>query len=479
MKLTKIVCTIWLKTEKKEYLSALVDAGMNVMRLNFSHWDYKEHGARIVTLKEVMKEKDRYVSILLDTKGPEIRTKKVEWGALMLEQWQILTLTNDDVLWTKDLVSVTYWDLHKDLIPGNIVLLDDWLIQLEVKEIKWKDVVCVVINSGELGDKKWVNLPGVNVNLPTLEEKDKQDIVWGCKQWVDYIAASFIRKRADVIEIRNLLDANWGEKIKIISKIENQEWVDNFEEILQESDGIMVARWDMWVEVPMYEVPMIQKMMIQRANAESKTIITATQMLDSMMKNPRPTRAEVTDVANAVFDGTDAVMLSGETSKHNCAYPVEAVEAMAAICKRVDRDIDGTQFDLVAKFNDAWIVEKHKFTEAISKWVATVARELDVKLIVIASDNGRTVRKVRKNFPKSPLLVITSSETTARQVMMIRWVADACLIEDIRSYSLFYEKSKEIALAKWFVSKWDVMILVWGGSIWENKSTDTFKIVQL
>ncbi|MCO6548455.1 MAG: pyruvate kinase [Gilliamella sp.] len=324
MKKTKIVCTIGPKSESKEMLAKLLNAGMNVMRLNFSHGDYEEHGNRIKNLREVMQETGLKAAIMLDTKGPEIRTIKLEGGNdVSLVAGQTFTFTTDkNVIGNKDRVAVTYDGFAHDLKPGNRVLVDDGLIAMDVKEIKSNEVICTVLNNGELGENKGINLPGVSIKLPALAEKDKNDLIFGCEQGVDFIAASFIRKRSDVEDIRAHLKAHGGENIKIISKIENQEGLDNFDEILDASDGIMVARGDLGVEIAVEEVIFAQKMMIKKCNKASKPVITATQMLDSMIKNPRPTRAEAGDVANAIIDGTDAVMLSGESAKGK--YPLES-----------------------------------------------------------------------------------------------------------------------------------------------------------
>ncbi len=317
MKKTKIVCTIGPKTESKEMLTKLANAGMNVMRLNFSHGDFAEHGQRIDNLREVMAATGKQLAILLDTKGPEIRTIKLENGQdFSLVAGQEFTFTTDiSVVGNQDRVAVTYPGFAKDLTKGNTILVDDGLIEMEVLETTETEVKCKVLNNGDLGENKGVNLPGVSVKLPALAEKDKADLKFGCEQGVDFVAASFIRKAEDVKEIRELLNANGGEKIQIISKIENQEGVDNFDAILEASDGIMVARGDLGVEIPVEEVIFAQKMMIEKCNRARKVVITATQMLDSMIKNPRPTRAEAGDVANAIMDGTDAVMLSGESAK--------------------------------------------------------------------------------------------------------------------------------------------------------------------
>jgi len=333
---TKIVCTIGPKSESKEMLTKLVENGMNVMRLNFSHGDFVEHGTRITRIREVCEETGKNVAVLLDTKGPEIRTVKLENGndVLLTAGQEFILSTDQTIVGDNTIVAVTYENLTKDLVIGNTVLLDDGLIEMTVKSITDTNVICTVMNTGELGENKGVNLPGVKVQLPALSKKDKGDLIFGCEQDVDFIAASFIRKKEDVLEIRELLKANGGENIQIISKIENQEGVDNFDEILAVSDAIMVARGDLGVEIPVEEVIFAQKMMIEKANKARKPVITATQMLDSMIKNPRPTRAEAGDVANAIIDGTDAVMLSGESAKGK--YPAEAVEIMASICARTD-----------------------------------------------------------------------------------------------------------------------------------------------
>jgi len=478
MKFTKIVCTIGPKTEQKDYLSALVDAGMNMMRLNFSHWNFEEHWARIVTLREIMKEKNKNVAILLDTPWPEIRTWNLKEESYFLEEWNEFVLTSDEIIWDNKRVYVTYSGLSDDVSVWDKILLDDWLISLKVKWIDGDDVVCVIVKSWILTNKRWVNLPGIRVGLPDLTDSDKKDIIWWCQQWVDYVAASFVRNGQVVRDIRELLRLNWGQNIKIISKIENQEGIDNFEEILKESDWIMVARWDMWTEIPIYEVPLVQKMMIKRANDEWKVIITATEMLESMINKPRPTRAEVADIANAVFDGTDAVMLSGETAKPNCKYPVEAVWTMASICERVDKELDWSQFDVKAKFFDDHVENHLDITEAISKWAVESSRILDAKVIVVVTKYWRTARKIRKYFPNCPIYAFTSEEYTARQLMLVRWIIDSELYE-IDDIGEFYEYTKNVIKNKWLAVKWDLIIVVWSNYLNKKDMTDTIKILKI
>ncbi|MBQ2381495.1 MAG: pyruvate kinase, partial [Succinivibrio sp.] len=336
MKKTKMVCTIGPKSEKREIMETLLSSGMNVMRLNFSHGDFEEHGGRITNINDIMEKTGKIFAVLLDTKGPEIRTCDLENGEdVSLKTGDVITLCADaSFVGNKSKVGVTYPDLAKDLKVGSTVLLDDGLIGLKVIEISGTDVVCEVQNNGDLGEHKGVNLPCTHISMPFLSEKDKGDLLFGIKRGVDFIAASFTRTKEDVLDIRNFLDANGGNDIKIICKIENQEGLDNFEDILATADGIMVARGDMGVEIPAQEVIFAQKHIIKRCNEVGKPVITATQMLDSMIKNPRPTRAEAGDVTNAILDGTDAVMLSGESAKGK--YPREAVSTMNTICERTD-----------------------------------------------------------------------------------------------------------------------------------------------
>ena len=335
MKKTKIVCTIGPASESVETLIQLMEAGMNVTRLNFSHGDYEEHGARIRNIREAVERTGKNVAILLDTKGPEIRTHTMQDGAIELVQGNEITISMEEVIGTTEKFSITYPGLMEDVHPGSRILLDDGLIGLEVLEVGDNEIRTKILNSGTLKNKKGVNVPGVKVNLPGITEKDANDIRFGIEQGVDFIAASFVRRASDVLEIRELLEAHNATDIQIIPKIENQEGVDNINEILEVSDGLMVARGDLGVEIPAEEVPLVQKDLIKKCNLAGKPVITATQMLDSMQRNPRPTRAEASDVANAIFDGTDAIMLSGETAAGS--YPIEAVQTMHNIASRAEQ----------------------------------------------------------------------------------------------------------------------------------------------
>ena len=476
IKMTKVVCTIGPKSEKKEVLKELVLSGMNVMRLNFSHGDHEEHGARIKTIREISKETGKHVAILLDTKGPEIRTGSHAEGDVkydLVEGQNFIVTTDYSFKGTPEKISVSYPGMTKDLKPGDTILVDDGLIGLEVKEIKGEEIFCKVKNSGALGQKKGVNLPGVSVSLPALAEKDKADLKFGCEVGVDYIAASFIRKASDVAEVRRVLDDNGGENIKIISKIENQEGIDNFDEILELSDGIMVARGDLGVEVPVEEVPFMQKMMIRKCNAVGKPVITATQMLDSMQKNPRPTRAEAGDVANAILDGTDAVMLSGESA--NGKYPVEAVKTMAKISAKTD------------EYGVSKIYYTHEvtITEAISKGAVEAAENLGAKLIVCWTKTGRAAKMIRKYNPSMPIIALTDSDVTARQLALVRGVR-AIVANDLDNPEHFFNKALEVAASNASTTadeaytgfkKGDLVVLVTGVS--ETGTTNTFKVSRI
>ncbi|PSV99446.1 pyruvate kinase PykF [Photobacterium lipolyticum] len=467
MKKTKIVCTIGPKTESKEMLTKLANAGMNVMRLNFSHGNFEEHGQRIDNLREVMAETGKPLAILLDTKGPEIRTIKLENGNdFALVAGQEFTFTTDiSVVGNQDRVAVTYPGFAKDLVKGNIILVDDGLIEMEVLETTETEVKCKVLNNGDLGENKGVNLPGVSVKLPALSEKDKADLKFGCEQGVDFVAASFIRKEDDVKEIRELLNANGGEKIQIISKIENQEGVDNFDSILEASDGIMVARGDLGVEIPVEEVIFAQKMMIEKCNRARKVVITATQMLDSMIKNPRPTRAEAGDVANAIMDGTDAVMLSGESAKGK--YPIEAVTIMAQICARTDSA-------LKAELGSRLDSPRLRITEAVCKGAVDTSEKLSAPLIVVATEAGKSARSVRKYFPTANILAVTTNTKTAAQLALTKGVTPV-VVDAIESTDAFYSRGKELALETGLGAKGDIVVMV-SGALVASGTTNTASV---
>ena len=469
MKKTKIVCTIGPKTESKEVLKQLLEAGMNVMRLNFSHGDYEEHGRRISNLREVMAETGMRAAILLDTKGPEIRTIKLEGGNdVSLVAGQEFTFTTDrTVIGNNKIVAVTYEGFASDLKAGDTVLVDDGLIAMEVKEVSGNEVKCIVKNNGDLGENKGINLPNVSVNLPALAEKDINDLKFGCEQGIDFVAASFIRKAEDVLAVRKVLCENGGENVKIISKIENQEGLNNFNEILEVTDGVMVARGDLGVEIPVEEVPFAQKMMIEKCNEAGKPVITATQMLDSMIKNPRPTRAEANDVANAIIDGTDAVMLSGETAKGK--YPVEAVKVMTRIAEKTDPLIyTNVEFEN----EDATI------TEAVAKGTVDVAEALEAKLIVVGTGTGRAAKSLRKYFPTARILALTNSQTTANQLLLSRGVLSV-VAEKPETLDCFFKQAEAEAVKTGLVKSGDIIVVTCGEQVYVQGTTNTMKVIKV
>ena len=466
MKKTKIVCTIGPKTESKEVLKQLLEAGMNVMRLNFSHGDYEEHGRRISNLREVMAETGMRAAILLDTKGPEIRTIKLEGGNdVSLVAGQEFTFTTDrTVIGNNKIVAVTYEGFASDLKAGDTVLVDDGLIAMEVKEVSGNEVKCIVKNNGDLGENKGINLPNVSVNLPALAEKDINDLKFGCEQGIDFVAASFIRKAEDVLAVRKVLCENGGENVKIISKIENQEGLNNFNEILEVTDGVMVARGDLGVEIPVEEVPFAQKMMIEKCNLAGKVVITATQMLDSMIKNPRPTRAEATDVANAILDGTDAIMLSGETAKGK--YPIEAVSVMTRIAEKTDPMV-AFEFE---------IEENASVTEAVARGTVDVAETLNAKLIVVGTQTGRAAKAIRKYFPSAFILAITNNEKTANQLVLTKGVIP-CVDKTAANLEQFYAIAEKKAKDLGLVSEDDIIVATCGERVFETGTSNSLKVI--
>ncbi|SBT81993.1 Pyruvate kinase I [secondary endosymbiont of Trabutina mannipara] len=464
MKKTKIVCTIGPKTDSEEVLSSLLNAGMNVMRLNFSHGNYDEHEKKIKNLRAVLNKTALQAAIMLDTKGPEIRTMKLENGKdVSLSAGQIFTFTTDqNVIGNSKRVAVTYSGFNQDLKVGNTVLVDDGLLCMNVIEILQDQVLCQVLNNGDLGENKGINLPGVSLALPALSEKDKSDLIFGCKQGVDFIAASFIRKQSDVRKIRVHLKQHGGEHIQIISKIENQEGLDNFDKILEESDGIMVARGDLGVEIPVEEVIFAQKMIIAKCNKARKVVITATQMLDSMIKNPRPTRAEAGDVANAILDGTDAVMLSGESAKGK--YPLESVTIMAKICNRTDRMLS-------SRINN---ISKLCITEAICRGAVETAEKLESPLIVVATESGKSAKYIRQYFPKSEILALTTNTFTARHLLLSKGIT-CKLIDKINSSDDFYRIGKATALKNNLAIKGNIIVMVSGSGV-SSGTTNTLSV---
>lgn len=468
MKKTKIVCTIGPSSDSYEVLNALVNQGMNVARLNFSHGTHPEHKKRIDTIKKLRDDLDEPIAIMLDTKGPEIRIKTFKDGMIRIEQGQDFTLTSEDVEGDETRVSVTYKDIAKDLKADDRVLIDDGLVEFTVISVDEKNVYMKAVNSGELSDRKGVNLPSVIVNLPTLTEKDIEDLIFGIKNDVDFIAASFIRSAKDVLEIRKILESNGGDDIKIISKIENLEGVQNIDEIIDVSDGIMVARGDMGVELDEEDIPLVQKDIIRKCNLKGKFVITATQMLDSMIRNPRPTRAEVTDVANAILDGSSAIMLSGETAAGT--YPVKACEMMRKIALKIEDSLDYKI--LVDSTNDEHEIN---ITNSIAKATREAALDLDAKVIIAATTSGLTARNISKFKPKSPIIAATTNEKVRRQ-LAIEWGVypiRATLASSIDD--LFYESINILKNIK-FVKEGELVILTAGMPLGKAGSTNIMMV---
>ncbi|SHI18489.1 pyruvate kinase [Sporanaerobacter acetigenes] len=469
MKKTKIICTIGPTSEDEKILRQLISSGLNVTRLNFSHGDYKEHKKRIDTIKKVRTEMDLPIGIILDTKGPEIRTGKFKDSDVILEDGQIFTLTTRDIIGDSTIVGVSYKNLPKDLKVGDRVLIDDGLIALEVKEIaNDTDIECIVKNGGSLSDHKGINVPGVKINLPAVTQKDVNDILFGIENGIDFIAASFIRKAEDVLEIRRILEENNGDYIQIISKIENQEGVENLDEILNVSDAIMVARGDLGVEIQTEEIPIIQKQIIKKCNEAGKPVIIATQMLDSMIRNPRPTRAEATDVANAIFDGADAIMLSGETAAGK--YPVEAVKTMYNIAIKAEEALDYKQIlQMKSKSNGI------STTNAISKATCTTAQDLGVSAIITATSSGYTANAVSKFRPKSPIIAATTSPYVMRRLSIV-WGVYPVLSAKSTSTDEVIELSIHSALEKGYIKQGDLIVITAGIPVGVSGTTNLIKV---
>ena len=462
---TKIICTIGPASESKEMLTGLMNAGMNVTRINFSHGGYEENAVKIATIKETRDELGLPIALVLDTKGPEIRTGKLESGdvKVKIEEGATFTFLYEDVIGNETKASISYKGLSEDVKPGSRILVDDGAIEFEVQEIVGKDVVCKALNTGMLGSRKTVNVPGLKLNLPALAQKDIDDITNGVKAGFDYIAASFVRRASDVQEIRNLLDANGGQKVKIISKIESQEGIDNFEEILALSDGIMVARGDMAVEVPFEQVPVIQKHFIKRCNEVGKPVVTATQMLESMTANPRATRAEVSDVANAIYDRTGDIMLSGESAMGK--HPITCVETMVKIAKVVENDLNYWK-----RFNNSDVKMNEKDLERnISYITCETAKNLKADAIIAYTHSGNSARRLSGMGPACPIFAITDDKKTFYQLGLSANV-NPIYIEGKASIDETINAGIEKLKADGILESGDVAIISGGAKILQNNT---------
>ena len=467
MRKTKIICTLGPSTDKGDVLRELIANGMNVARFNFSHGSYEEHGGRLANLKALREELGKPVAALLDTKGPEIRLKEFKNGVEMLEAGQTFTLTTRDVEGTKEICSVTYKDLPHDVHEGGTIMLDDGLIMLRIEKVTDTDITCTVLNSGKIKTKKGVNVPGVHLSMPYLSQKDREDIIFGIQNGFDFIAASFVRTAQDVYDIRNLLN-EYDSNIRIIAKIENREGVNNIDSILSAADAVMVARGDLGVEIDFTELPGIQKNVIDRSFSFGKPIVTATQMLDSMMVNPRPTRAEISDVANAIYDGTSAIMLSGETAAG--AYPVEALKTMSAIAERTENE---------PHYRDERLKDaahgQISVSDATAHAACLTARDVNAAAIVTVSESGNTARLLSKYRPTQPIIACVMDEQVQRQ-LSLSWGITSLLMGPAKSTDELIEMSTALAQKNGYLHNGELAVVTAGVPVGVSGTTNMIKI---
>lgn len=469
MKNTKIICTIGPASQNPETIKKLILAGMNVARLNFSHGSYEEQANKFHMIQDVSGELGIPVAILQDTKGPEIRLRDFANGKEELKAGQKFTLTTEEIVGTNEKVSITYKQLPNDVEVGMAILLDDGLIELKVDKVTATDIECTVINGGFVSNKKGVNVPGAELSMPFISDVDREDILFGIKMGFDFLACSFVRSKADILEVRKILEEN-NAKTKVIAKIENMQGIRNLSEILEVSDGIMVARGDMGVEIPLEEVPVIQKKMIKKAIATGKQVITATQMLESMTKNPRPTRAETTDVANAIYDGTTAIMLSGETASGQ--YPVEAVETMTKIAQRAELDID-----YINRFQRQ---EMHgvDVTNAISHATCTTAMDLKAAAIITVTMSGFTAEMIARYKPNCPIIACSVDERVCRQVNIL-WGVRPLLIDKKETAEELFKEGVRKAMEAGYVKKGDTVVITAGVPLGISGKTNMIRVVEV
>ena len=467
MRKTKIICTLGPSTDKDGVLRELIANGMNVARFNFSHGSHEEHKGRLDLLKSLREELGKPVAALLDTKGPEIRLKDFKNGTEMLEAGQTFTLTTRDVEGTKEICSITYKDLPQDVAPGGTIMLDDGLIKLQIQTVNDTDIVCTVLNNGKIKNKKGVNVPGVHLSMPYMSQRDKDDIIFGIEQGFDFIAASFVRTAQHVYEIRNLLN-EYDSNIRIIAKIENREGVNNIDSILAAADAVMVARGDLGVEIDFTELPGIQKNIIERSFSFGKPIVTATQMLDSMMVNPRPTRAEISDVANAIYDGTSAIMLSGETAAG--AYPVEALKTMSAIAERTETENHARVEYLTEATNG-----KISVSDATAHAACLTAKDVNAAAIVTVSESGTTARLLSKYRPQQPIIACVMKEQVQRQ-LSLSWGITSLMMPLAHSTDELIEMSTALAKENGFLHNGELAVVTAGVPVGISGTTNMIKI---
>ncbi len=468
MRKTKIICTLGPSSESEETLRRLMIEGMDVARFNFSHGTHEEQLEKFNRVKRIREELGLPVAALLDTKGPEIRLKTFENDKAELKQGSRFTLTTREVLGNASIVSITYKDLPKDVKPGGRILLDDGLIELLIDDVDDTEIHCTVANSGVISNRKGVNVPDTNLSMPFISQKDYDDICFGIEHGFDFIAASFTRTAEDILQIRKILEEKNCNNISIIAKIENMQGVQNINDIIRVSDGIMVARGDMGVEIPLEEVPVLQKKIIQKVYQAGKQVITATQMLDSMMKNPRPTRAEATDVANAIYDGTSAIMLSGETAAG--AYPVEALQTMVKIAERTEIDINYRR-----RFEEKGTGVITDVTNAISHATCTTGMDLNAAAIITVSKSGRTARMISKFRPTCPIIACTMSESVWRR-LNLSWGVQPVIITERDTTDDLFETAVEAAQKKGYVKQGDITVITAGVPLGVSGTTNMLKV---
>jgi len=472
MQKTKMVFTIGPASDSIEILTKLMGIGMNVTRLNFSHGTHGDHKIKIDLIKNIREKLNKSVAIMLDIKGPKIRTHNFDGDKVLIDKGQKFTFScGKEILGNKERCSVSYDGLCYELKTDGTILVDDGLLEFRISSIEGTEINCIAINSGYIGNHKGINVPNVSIGLPAVTDKDKLDLIFGCEQGVDIVAASFIRKADDVLDVRKILNANGGDHIQIISKIETQEGVDNIDSIIEVSDGIMVARGDMGVEIPIQKVPMAQKMIIHKCNKAGIPVITATQMLDSMIRNPRPTRAEASDIANAIFDGTDAIMLSGESA--NGDYPLESALIMSKIAIEAEANID-----FRAALNEIKHGSIGNISDAISLATCTTADELKVTAIITATQSGHTARIVSKYRPRCPIIAVTPSNQVARS-LSINFGVQTIISIKLTSTDELMADAVEKCLFAGYIKKGDVVIIAAGIPVGKSGTTNMMKIQEI
>lgn len=468
MKKTKIICTLGPSVDDEKILNDIINAGMDVARFNFSHGDHESQQERVDRVRKVIKENDKDVALLLDTKGPEIRIGKFENNAIVLNEGEFFVLYNKDMLGNQDGVSISHKELYKDMKPGKVILINDGVIELVVVNVDGKDIVCKIINGGVVSNNKGVNIPDTDTHLPSLTEQDIKDIEFAIKNDFDFIAASFVRKVDDVLAVREVLSKHNANNIKIISKIENREGVNNFDEILAVSDGIMVARGDLGVEIPFEEIPALQKKMCEKCNEQHKIVIVATQMLESMINNVKPTRAEVSDVANAIYDGASAIMLSGESAAGK--YPVESVQTMAKVAAKTERAIASDM-----NFTSGNV---GSIGAAIALSSVVSAEIVDASVIVCLTESGKTAKTISFNKPSCPILAITHDDKVVRE-LMLTWGVYPIKLDDNYDIEHIFDIGIDNAMQKGLAVKGDTVVITSGENISKEGSTNILRICEI